>query len=362
MSIPTQDSGAAFGLTVAPIPSLPELHQLVLPTPWPVGPVQIYLIDGDPLTLVDTGVKSPDSRAALEAGLEALGRSIDEVRRVLLTHYHGDHLGQVASIRRAGADLELYAHADEVSMIEGFSPERNERLVEHAELFSEYGVDDETLRAQAAVLRARIDDSPILCEPARVDRVLRDGDTIPFKRFELRVHHVPGHTAGHVVYEEPESGTLLTGDHVMGNAVPSTSTYYTSALPEPRDPVRRRPRLRGLPLYLDSLRRLRRLDAKTILPAHGGVLSRPSRAIDDALLFYDVRVQRIERGLRTLAAMGQDVTAWEIWRALFSKLDPVREMRNRMLMVIGALDVLEDQGLCITRRRDDGVLLHRHSD
>ena len=86
MSIPTQDSGAAFGLTVAPIPSLPELHQLVLPTPWPVGPVQIYLIDGDPLTLVDTGVKSPDSRAALEAGLEALGRSIDEVRRVLLTN------------------------------------------------------------------------------------------------------------------------------------------------------------------------------------------------------------------------------------------------------------------------------------
>lgn len=362
MSVPTRSARAELGLTTAPVPSLPEMYQLVLPTPWRVGSVQIYLIDGDPLTLVDTGVKSPPSRAALEAGLEARGRSIEQVRRVLLTHYHGDHLGQVASIRNAGADLELYAHADEVSMIEGFSPERNERIVEHAELFSEFGVDDETLRAQAAAVRARIDEAPILCEPTRVDRVLRDGDAIAFKRFELRVHHVPGHTAGHVVYEEPESGTLLTGDHVMGNAVPSTASYYTGELPEPGDPVRRRPRLRGLPLYLDSLRRLRRLDASTILPAHGGVLPRAGRAIDDALLFYDVRIQRIERGLRTLAAMGQDVTAWEIWRALFPKVDPVSEMRNRMLMVIGALDVLEDRGLCVTRRRDDGVLLHRHSD
>jgi glyoxylase-like metal-dependent hydrolase (beta-lactamase superfamily II) len=351
-----------LGLKTAPVPSIPELHQLVLPTPWPVGPVQIYLIDGDPLTLVDTGVKTPASRAGLEAGLEAIGRSIDEVRRVLLTHHHGDHLGQVASLRAAGADLEVFAHADEVSLIEGFSEEQNERIVEHGELFSEYGVDERTLSDRAAYLRDRIAEGPTLCEPTRVDRVLHDGEVISFKRFELRVHHMPGHTAGHVVYEEAESGTLLTGDHVMGNAVPSTTSYYTGDLPEPGDPLRRRPRLRGLPKYLDSLRRLRRLDANTILPAHGGVLSSAGRAIDDALLFYDVRVQRIERGLRSLAAMGQDVTAWEIWRALFPNADPVREMRNRMLMVIGALDVLEDRGLCVTRRRDDGVLLHRHTD
>lgn len=115
-----------------------------------------------------------------------------------------------------------------------------------------------------------------------------------------------------------------------------------------------------LPAYLNSLRRLKTLGAGTILPAHGGVLRKANRAIDDALLFYDVRVQRIERGLRNLDAMGQDVTAWELWKALFPKADPVRQMRNRMLMVIGALDVLEEQGLCVTMRREDGVLLHRH--
>jgi glyoxylase-like metal-dependent hydrolase (beta-lactamase superfamily II) len=334
----------------------------VLPTPWEVGPVQVYLIDDEPLTLVDTGVRSSASRAALDAGLDALGHSVQDIGRVLLTHYHGDHLGQVQSLRDAGADLEVCAHADEVSMIEGFTEERNERIAEHDELFAEHGVDEAVRRAQEAHLRQRIAEAPVLCEPTRVDRVLRDGDVVAFKEFELRVHHVPGHTAGHVVYEDVESATLLSGDHVMGGAVPSTTTFYTGDLPDPRDPLRRRPRLHGLSLYLTSLRRLRRLDTETILPAHGGVLDRPRRAIDDALLFYDVRVQRIERGLRNLAAMGQDVTAWDLWRALFPKADPVREMRNRMLMVIGALDVLEEREVCVTRRRDDGVLVHRHRE
>ena len=350
-----------FGLERAPVPELPDLHQIVLPTPWEVGPVQIYVLDGDPLTLVDTGVRNAESLAGLESALDALGHSLDDVRRIVLTHYHADHLGQAELVRERGGDVEVCAHVDEVAMIEGFSRERDERIHENEELFRVYGVDDDTRRRQEEWVRSVIAESPMLCMPTRVDRVLRDGDAIEFKDLSLRVHHVPGHTLGHIALEEPASATLLTGDTVMGHAVPSTATYFTGALPDPGDPLRRRPRFRGLPAYLASLRRLRALAVRTILPAHGGVLRRAARAIDDALLFYDVRVQRIERGLRTLDAMGQDVTAWELWRALFPKADPVREMRNRMLMVIGALDVLEAKGLCDTSVRDDGVLVHRHT-
>lgn len=361
MSVRTPRAGTAFGIHTAPVPSLPHLHQIVLPTPWQVGPVQVYVIDRDPLTLIDTGVKTPESRAQLEAALATLGHRPGAVRRVLLTHYHGDHLGQVESIRGAGPGLEVCAHVDEVAMIEGFSPERNEQIAEHTALFRDHGVDERTNDERAAWLRERIATEPVLCEATRVDRVLRDADRVEFDGFELQVRHVPGHTAGHVVYEHAESGTQLTGDHVMGNAVPSTTSYYTSSLPDPGDPLGRRPRFRGLPSYLESLRRLRRLSVRTLLPSHGGVLTRGERAIDEALLFYDVRIQRIERGLRTLAAMGQEVTAWDLFRALFPKAHPVTGMRNRMLMVIGALDVLEDRGQCVSRRRDDGVLLHRHA-
>ena len=343
----------------SPVPALPWLHQIVLPTPWAVGPVQVYLVDNEPLTLIDTGVRSDDSRAALALALEELGHGLDEIERVVLTHYHGDHLGQAESLRRLGS-LEVCAHVDEVESIEKYSLAQDERVDDTEALFREYGVDEPILREQRAWLEARIADDPGLSEPTRVDRRLRSDELIAFKDFSLEVVHAPGHTAGHLLLHHAETGALITGDTVMGDAVPSTANYYSSELPDPADAAGRRPRFMGLPLYLESLRALRGRSVQTILPAHGGVIDRPKRAIEDAILFYDVRVQRIERGLRTLAAMGQDVTGWEIWKALFPEADPVKEMRNRMFMIIGALDVLEANGSCVSERRADGVLLHHH--
>ena len=281
---------------------------------------------------------------------------------VILTHYHSDHLGQVQSLREAGADIEVWAHEAEAPMIELYSAEREENLDQGNALFREYGVPVELLERQAARVRDELASGAPLAEPTRVDRLVRDGERIPFKDFELEVIHAPGHTAGHLLLHEPETGTLVTGDHIMGDAVPYTDNFYLDGPPDVGDPLRRRPRFRGLPSYMESLRRLRRQEFDTILPAHGGIIRRPARAIEDALLFYDVRVQRIERGLRKLAAMGQEVTGWELWRALFPKADPLTQMRTRMLMVIGALDVLEAAHTCITERRNDGILLHHHAD
>jgi len=357
MTVRTPRAGTAS----APVPELPGLHLLLLPTPFSVGSVQVYVFTGEPVTLIDTGVKTPESRAALEAGLDGLGLGLEDIERVVVTHHHQDHLGQAQSLRDAGADLELWAHEAEASMIERYSVERDENLEENNRLFREYGVPEDLIDRQMERKLPQLREAERLCEATRVDRVVRDGDRIPFKDFELRVVHAPGHTAGHLLLLEEQSGTLLTGDHIMGDAVPYTVTYYLDVPPDPADPLARRPRFQGLVEYMRSLRSLRRQSPSTILPAHGGVITRPVRAIEDALLFYEVRIQRIERGLRTLAAMGEAVTAWELWRALFPKADPVTEMRTRMLMVIGAVDVLEQSGACRTSRRDDGTLVHLHA-
>lgn len=348
----------SLGLNRSPVSALPRLHQIVLPTPWPVGPVQVYLVEDDPVTLVDTGVLTADSRTALESALDQLGLGFEDIRRVVLTHCHSDHLGQAESIRRANSEVEVWAHEAEVPLIEFFDREPDEGFEATNSLFLEYGVPPDLIERQRAHHR-EFADEPVLCEPTRVDRALHDGELISFKNFELNVVHTPGHTAGHIVLHEPEAGVLITGDHVMGDAVPYTDNYYTDGAPDPSDPLRRRPRFKGLPVYMRSIRQLRRESYHTILPAHGGIIRRPERAIEEALLFYDVRVQRIERGLRTLDAMGQEVTAWEIWHALFPNVDPNTEMRKRMLMVIGALDVLEEAGRCEATRRSDGALVHR---
>ena len=350
------EKAPAETLRRSPLPDRPEVHQIVLPTPWQVGPVQVYLVEGDPLTLVDTGVRSPASRAALAAALEALGHGLEDVRRVILTHYHGDHLGQAETLRRAGGELEVWCHVDEAIWCEDFSAERDENIEDTEALFREYGVPGDLLARQTAQRREWVSQDP-LCEATRIDRVLRDGDRVAFKDFDLEVIHAPGHTPGHLLLHEPASGTLFTGDHLMGNAVPFTDNHYLEgARPDPADPLARRPRFQGLPRYMASLRELRGRRFRTILPAHGGLLERPARVIDDALLFYEVRIQRIARGLRKAAAASGRATAWEVWRGLFPKADPVTEMRTRMYMVIGALDILEGEGRLEVWRTPDGAL------
>ena len=351
-------TSAGFGLRGAPLAALPRLQQIVLPTPWEVGPVQIYAILGDPLTLIDTGVKSAASRAVLEAALEALGHDLEEVERVILTHHHGDHLGQAQSLRDAGARLEVFAHEVEAPTIEAWSAERDEAIDATNALFCAYGVPAWVSEKQTVMRRRWLLEDPPLCEATRVDRRLRDGERISYKDFELEVLHAPGHTAGHLLLCEPETRTLLTGDHLMGDAVPFTDTYFLDEPPDARDPLRRTPRFRGLVEYLASLRRLRTRSFRTLLPAHGGVIERPLQSIDEALLFYEVRVQRIARALGRLAASGATATAWEVWQSLFPKADPVTQMRTRMLMVIGGLDVLEGEGRVEVHRRGDGVFAY----
>lgn len=346
-------------LVRAPVAALPRLHQIVLPTPWDVGPVQIYVATDDPVTLIDTGVRRSNARAALAAALDQLGLELSHVRRVVLTHYHTDHMGQVATLREAGADLELWVHEDDADDVEQFSFEREERIDESNELFREHGVPEALLARQAARIRREMTAEPPLAVATRVDRRMRAGERVPFKGFELEVLHAPGHTAGHVVLSEEGTGTLITGDHLMGNAVPFTESFYRPGLPDPADPLGRRPRFRGLPSYLQSLRQLRGGSFRCILPAHGGIVHRPARGIDEALLFYEVRVQRVERVIAALAAERGDATAWEAWQRLFPKLDPETSMRTRMVMVIGALDVLEDEQRVVASRRPDGVLAFR---
>jgi len=348
-------ASASNPLRRAPAPDLPKVHQIVLPTPWEVGPVQVYLVESEPLTLVDTGVRTPACWHALTAALEALGHGIEDLRRVILTHWHGDHLGQAQSLRDAGAEIEVWTHADEAPWCENFSAERDMDLEGVAALFREYGVPEELLRRQMRLKRTWLQDDP-LCGPTSVQRVLRQGDRIAFKDFCFEVLHAPGHTEGHLLLYERESQALLTGDHLMGNAVPFTTNHYVVGPPDPRDPLRRRPRFRGLSHYMASLRDLQGRACKTLLPAHGGVLQHPRRNLEDAILFYEVRIQRVWRALQAISVERGVASAWEIWQRVFPKADPLREMRNRMFLVIGALDIFEEGGRLTVERGDDGSL------
>lgn len=336
------------------------MHSIELPLDWAPGATQVYLIEGQPLTLVDTGVSSTRSTLALGAALDSLGYGFADIERVVVTHAHRDRFGFVQGLREAGATLECCVHHADADRVERDPALRSERIAAMTALFTEFGVPEELARSLGDVGRASLPGDLGDADPTRVDRVLTEGDRLEWKDWGLDVLHTPGHTPGHLVLEDPSIGLLFAGGQVMAQAIPYAENFYVDEAPDPNDALRRRPRFRGLVEMRATLRRLRSRSVRTILPGFGPNIPRGDRAVRDTLLHYEVRLQRIDRGLRRLAAMGQDVTAFELWKALFPGEAPGEPMRSHLLMLIGALDCLEEDGLLVTERRSDGVLTHHH--
>ena len=267
------------------------VRRIEVPTPYGVGPVNLYLIEARPLTLVDAGINTAAARRALERGLGETGRSgrsyaVSEIERILITHAHPDHYGLAQSIAEAsGAAIHF--------------PERERRrvgnramLYETGRLLMEAGMPLELLlkmdEARKKDPRPGIDHERLLS--------VHEGDVFAFETleragegFELVAHVMPGHTGGHVVYLEASSATLFAGDQLL----PATSPNPLLE-PDLDNPGERRA---SLVEYLDSLRRMAALDLRLVYPGHGPPVEDPGGLIRQTLDHHRRRKAEISEHL-----------------------------------------------------------------
>src|SRR3989475_6473604 len=117
-----------------------KIIPVTLPTPFYIGPVNVYLIAEDPITIIDTGPKTREAVEALRAGLRAAGFLVSDIRRIVLTHAHEDHCGLARSLRDEAKNAEVFVHEWETGhRAARLEHEENLRLLQRA------GVpDDET--------------------------------------------------------------------------------------------------------------------------------------------------------------------------------------------------------------------------
>src|SRR5205085_4305350 len=86
-----------------------KIHRIIVPTPFYVGPVNVYLIEEEPLTLIDAGPRDDASLAALRAGLRELGYQLSDIRRVVISHAHADHYGLAQRVQEeSGATVMIH--------------------------------------------------------------------------------------------------------------------------------------------------------------------------------------------------------------------------------------------------------------
>jgi glyoxylase-like metal-dependent hydrolase (beta-lactamase superfamily II) len=309
------------------------VHRLQIPTPFAVGRVNCYLIEDEPLTLIDTGPNSGKSLDELEQQLSALGRSLEEIELVVLTHQHIDHLGLVEIIAaRSGAQVAAIDVV--VPFVENFGDdiELDDRFA--AELMLRHGIPEDVVIALRSVSRS----FRAWGAKAKVTRPLRDGELLRFRDRALEVQHRPGHSPSDTLFWDRERRILICADHLIAHI------SSNPLISRPLDGSDERPR--ALMTYLDSLSRTRELDARILLPGHGEPITDHRRLIDERFALHRRRAERI------FALIDERPrTAYEIAQELWGNV-AVTQAFLTLSEVLGHVDLLADEGR--VREVEDG--------
>jgi glyoxylase-like metal-dependent hydrolase (beta-lactamase superfamily II) len=309
------------------------IHRLAIPTPFAVGRVNVYLIEDEPLTLVDAGPNSGTSFDELQRGIAGLGHSLEDIELVIVTHQHIDHLGLVSLVAaHSGADVAAIDAA--VPFIESYSTEAAADDEFALELMQRNGIPEDVAAALQSVSRA----FRAWGARAEVTRVLRDGDTISLRDRTLAVHHRPGHSPTDTVFHDADRRMLIAADHLLKHI--SSNPLIT----RPRDGSERRPQ--ALVQYLDSLAKTREMDLDLVLPGHGEPITGHRELIDDRFALHRRRAEKLHRLLGE-----RPRSAYELTQALWGNV-AVTQAYLTLSEVLGHLDLLANEGRVREAERD----------
>jgi len=314
------------------------IAQLELPVPW-LGSVNVWLLEGEPLTLVDTGPSNPRAAAALDDALARHGHAVEDIELVLVTHHHLDHSGLAGAIRsRSGARVAAHRTAAEWGRDYHRRVAAERRFTER--LLGAHGVPAERIAATAPFFDYIASDSA----DYETDVVLADGDTIAAGGRTLRVVHRPGHSTSDTLFVDEDSDEAFVGDHLLAEITTGAEIMPTE-LPG-------RERRRSLLEYLGNLRKTEAMRLSTCYPGHGPTIEDHRALIEARLEFHADRLERVER----LVGDGS-TTAFEIGRLLWS--DEIAETQPVLVVweVLGHLDILVNRGT--VRERVDADGCHR---
>ncbi|MHA2380902.1 MAG: MBL fold metallo-hydrolase, partial [Candidatus Thorarchaeota archaeon] len=198
--------------------SISGLQRIEVSTPFPVGDVNCYLIEGDPLTLVDTGPKTDGAYARLDMGIRNVGYSLGDIEQIVLTHGHVDHTGLAATIARARVDRagkppQVFIHCADEVRVTRYEEFTVNRVGSYMGIISMGGTPP--------------DERPRIPEPAMAKYflgfgesvqeavLLNEGDTVSTGIGLLETLWVPGHSPGSSCFLCKESGIMFSGDHIL---------------------------------------------------------------------------------------------------------------------------------------------------
>jgi glyoxylase-like metal-dependent hydrolase (beta-lactamase superfamily II) len=322
--------------------ALAGIHRLAIPTPFAVGRVNCYLIEDQPLTLVDTGPNSGKALDELTARLAERGHELADLELIVVTHQHIDHLGLVEIlVEHSGAEVAAL----------GAAAERLAAFEEDAELEDKFAVEvmlrngipeDVTVALRSVSRSFRGWGSHVA-----VTRRLEDGGALALADRKLDVLHRPGHSPSDTVFWDEQRQILIAADHLL----PKISS--NPLITRPLDGSSRR--TQALVTYIESLQKTREMPAEIVLPGHGEPITDHVELIDSRMAGYERRKEKIYRLISE-----QTRTGYELAQAIWGNV-AVTQAFLTLSEVIGHADLLVNEGR-VHEVEDGAVIRYETTD
>ncbi|MDM5156327.1 MBL fold metallo-hydrolase [Bacillus sp. DX1.1] len=293
------------------------IHRMEIPVPFAVETVNVFLVEEDSLTLIDTGTKTEESRIALETQLKTLGYTIEDIETVVITHHHADHCGLLNIFPEK---TNIVGH----SWNEPWITQNPQFLKRYHQFFKEtalqFGVPEAFLQ-DGASLTGTLKYS---CNRSLTHTVREGGiiDSLP----EFAVIETPGHASTHISLYRERDGLLIGGDALISHI----SSNPILEPPYEGQTERAHPLLQ----YNETLKRLGMMNISRILSGHGD-------DIVDVKALVNERLQKQEtRAFKVLDLLKEKpMTAFEVCVKLFPVLYK-KQLPLTISETVGQLDYL----------------------
>lgn len=275
----------------------PRIDRIRVPNPFVEGRTCVYVLRTDPVTLIDTGIATDKAYQGLVEGLSEHGLTPADIRRVILTHKHIDHIGNAWKFQHDhGADI--FIHESETTAIEDVDPS-GQRFAEIARR----RLDDWQVPADDRPETSGVAGPHWTIQSARVIPLV-DGQRLPTADGDIEVLHTPGHTMGSVCFRH--HNILFSGDHVLPDISPNVGGGDLKN--------------RGLlSHYLDSLTRIRdvtRDERLLVMPGHGEPMESITERCNELIQHHEDRLDEIVSILQNEAGL----SVFELANRLFGTM------------------------------------------
>lgn len=312
------------------------IHKITIPTPFSVGDVNVYLVEGDALTLVDAGPKTSEAWNMLKKRLKELGFVPADLDQIVLTHHHPDHIGLLDFFDK---DLPVLGHRLNTPWLcrdVAFFKRQSEFFLT---LAKQLGVPE-----KFAEKMANFDLSIYSCTHP-LTTAIKEGDKVDGLP-GFTVMETPGHAQSHIVLYNEKNGRMIGGDHLI-------KTISSNPLLEMPDKGKERPRPQLQ--YNKSLKRLLDMPISVVYPGHREEIFEPHRLIRHRLERQHERAINVWHLLKM-----KKMTAFALCKLLFPSAYE-REFLFAISETVAQLDYLENLGK-VNKQLEDGVWIFSTND